>query len=223
MGFAPTSTNLFNNVNDGEAPQLSSTYAEYDDGANVFTNYWNFAGTSLPSGWTADTLTVSVDNGITITGAAGGFLYYSATEYSGNIVVDDYYKIITQASSNGYGEGAVGITTGTSWPADFSVSRTQYNGAGSPYLGYIILGSSVTTTSTGVSTGFKVMSYMGSSLGMEFLHDYSSFETTTSALPSSYYLVGANFDGGSGFLQWLRIRAYPPNDVMPSVSFGSVS
>ena len=27
----------------GEAPQLSSTYGEYDDGASVFTNYWNFA------------------------------------------------------------------------------------------------------------------------------------------------------------------------------------
>ena len=41
MGIAPTSTNLFNNVNDGEAPQLSSTYAEYDDGANVFLAYFN--------------------------------------------------------------------------------------------------------------------------------------------------------------------------------------
>ncbi|EEZ93034.1 MAG: hypothetical protein BJBARM4_0426 [Candidatus Parvarchaeum acidiphilum ARMAN-4] len=39
VGFAPTTTNLFNTVNDGEAPQLSSTYAEYDDGANVFNYY----------------------------------------------------------------------------------------------------------------------------------------------------------------------------------------
>ncbi len=44
MGFAPKITNLFNTVNDGEAPQLSSTYAEYDDGAKVFGagNYFNF-------------------------------------------------------------------------------------------------------------------------------------------------------------------------------------
>ena len=35
----------------GEAPQLSPTYAEYDDGANVFNYYWNFAGTTTPVGW----------------------------------------------------------------------------------------------------------------------------------------------------------------------------
>ena len=52
MGFASKTTNLLNNKTTGEAPQLSSTYAEYDNGANVFTNYWNFAGTALPSGWT---------------------------------------------------------------------------------------------------------------------------------------------------------------------------
>ena len=38
MGITSTSTNLFNTVNDGEAPQLSSTYAEYDDGFNVFNH-----------------------------------------------------------------------------------------------------------------------------------------------------------------------------------------
>ncbi|EEZ92435.1 MAG: hypothetical protein BJBARM4_1010, partial [Candidatus Parvarchaeum acidiphilum ARMAN-4] len=47
MGFASTTTNLFNNVSVGEAPQLSSTYGAYDDGANIFKFYDNFAGTSL--------------------------------------------------------------------------------------------------------------------------------------------------------------------------------
>ena len=44
MGIASTSINLFNTVNDGEAPQLSPTYAEYDDGANVFNFYSDFKG-----------------------------------------------------------------------------------------------------------------------------------------------------------------------------------
>jgi len=65
LGFASKTTNLLSNSGTsgiGEAPQLScqnpantigcSTYAEYDDGASAFNNYWNFAGTSLPSGWT---------------------------------------------------------------------------------------------------------------------------------------------------------------------------
>ncbi|MEM3661569.1 MAG: hypothetical protein QXG73_01935, partial [Candidatus Micrarchaeaceae archaeon] len=54
LGFASKTTNLLSSSctsGIGEAPQLSSTYAEYDTGACVNINYWNFAGTSLPSGW----------------------------------------------------------------------------------------------------------------------------------------------------------------------------
>ena len=52
MGFESTSANLFatSGGSEGEAPQLSSSYAEYDNGAVVFPVYWNFAGTSTPSG-----------------------------------------------------------------------------------------------------------------------------------------------------------------------------
>ena len=56
-------------------------------------------------------------------------------------------------------------------------------------------------------------------VGKYFLHNYSSFETTTSAIPASYYLVGPNFDGGSGFLQWLRTRTYVSS--MPTFTIGS--
>ncbi|MGC8580674.1 MAG: hypothetical protein ACP5MB_11575, partial [bacterium] len=58
----------------GEAPTLSSTYAQYDDGASVFNNYWNFAGTSLPSGLTtktSGTQTTTINNGISFTLGAG--------------------------------------------------------------------------------------------------------------------------------------------------------
>ncbi|MEM3844855.1 MAG: Ig-like domain-containing protein [Candidatus Parvarchaeota archaeon] len=43
-----TSVNAFNNTNTGVAPQLTSTYAQYDNGTNVFTAYAN-AGSSTPS------------------------------------------------------------------------------------------------------------------------------------------------------------------------------
>ena len=70
MGFAANTVNLFSNTITGEAPQLSSTYAEYDDGASVFTNYWNFNGTTLSSPFTSVIGTdgsVSVNNGLSIT------------------------------------------------------------------------------------------------------------------------------------------------------------
>ena len=52
LGFVSNTVNLLSSSGTtgiGEAPQLSSTYAQYDDGVNVFPNYWNFAGKDL--GW----------------------------------------------------------------------------------------------------------------------------------------------------------------------------
>ena len=54
LGFASKATNLLSSSGTsgiGEAPQLSPTYAEYDDGADVFSFYDNFAG----YGWRSST------------------------------------------------------------------------------------------------------------------------------------------------------------------------
>lgn len=42
MSFYPPTDNVLNNVSTGEAPSLSPTYGEYDDGANVFIVYADF-------------------------------------------------------------------------------------------------------------------------------------------------------------------------------------
>ncbi|MEM3827152.1 MAG: hypothetical protein QXR58_00945, partial [Candidatus Micrarchaeaceae archaeon] len=53
--------------------------------------------------------------------------------------------------------------------------------------------------------------------------DYSSLSATdtTYSLPSSYYVFAGSNTGV--YWYWVRTRAYPPNGVMPSVSFGSVA
>lgn len=53
MSFYPVTDNVLNNVSTGEAPSLSPTYGEYDNGANVFILYGDF-NNSL-SGWQAST------------------------------------------------------------------------------------------------------------------------------------------------------------------------
>lgn len=64
MGFTSPTTNLFNAQTTGEAPALSPSYGEYDDGGSVFTYEWNFAGPSLPSGWAfSQANSSSPDNG----------------------------------------------------------------------------------------------------------------------------------------------------------------
>ena len=83
--YADSSLN-FDGVYWGEAPQLSPTYGQYDNGASVFNNYWNFAGTSLPSSLTETVLSnpsgasgsYSVNNGITISNT-NGIDFWSST------------------------------------------------------------------------------------------------------------------------------------------------
>ena len=69
MVFEATNVNFDDNYW-GEAPQLSGTYAQYDNGANVFSFYDNFAGSTLSaSNWQTVLYgggTISVNNGLTI-------------------------------------------------------------------------------------------------------------------------------------------------------------
>ena len=70
VGFASYNTSLFNGDTVGESPLLSTTYAQYDNGANIFNYYQTFGGlssNSLPSGWS------SVNNGPT--GEAVGYTF----------------------------------------------------------------------------------------------------------------------------------------------------
>ncbi|MGC8566942.1 MAG: hypothetical protein ACP5M8_04760 [Caldisphaera sp.] len=93
MIIYPPNVNKLNNVTTGEAPQLSPTYAEYDDGANVFNNYWNFARTSLPTGWNSTGMTVTVNNGVTAqanTSGTWGYTYYATTLNPETQVLDAY-------------------------------------------------------------------------------------------------------------------------------------
>ena len=103
VGFAPTTINLFNTVNDGEAPQLTcpnpsdtascSTYAEYDDGKNVFTQYDNYAGTTFSSViWNPNSISSSEvvqNNGLTVYSDSSTSELTSLNTYSYSIVVTD--------------------------------------------------------------------------------------------------------------------------------------
>ncbi|EQD36213.1 hypothetical protein B2A_12232, partial [mine drainage metagenome] len=72
MGFAASATNLMNTVSTGEAPQLSASYGQYDDGAAVF-DYYNVNPTST-SGWT-----LGGGSGIGQTSSAPSGSYFQTT------------------------------------------------------------------------------------------------------------------------------------------------
>ena len=112
----------------GEAPQLSATYGQYDNGAQVFNLYENFAGTSCPAGWTCGGST-AINNGATVS-------------YSGNLVTSASYglnasqilefnaNLPTPTTANtlvGYTDGTSGLATN---PVMGFVGNNAYSGTG---------------------------------------------------------------------------------------------
>ena len=232
VGFAPTSTSLFNTVNDGEAPQIPcgstptsscSNYAEYDDGANVFELYDNFAGTTLnttewseqlPSGYT-----ITQDNNINMsTGATrwGGLV--SIRSFTAPVVTEA--DVIAKPSSASV--PAVGLAEQIG-PAEYSLgydvtywafSRGNMNG------GMTAIAPEVATTG--------VIGLAWAATGNEYEYqNYSVLQHSTNSsisLPSKVYASFGSYCCNVNYLtlQWVRIRAYPPSGIMPSVTFGSV-
>ena len=240
VGFAPTSSNLFNTVNDGEAPQIScgstptsscSNYAEYDDGANVFIDYWNFAGTTIPSSFLLTNCGAgggyNVNNGITLDNCQ---FIFSQQIISYPVIADIFVPILSDSSSaiyfglsteladmygNGIPEEAYMMILPDSTSGGLSLSYQTNNGGGSvgsiPYTFSDDNVYSIDWVSTGEEGAY--INYQKEITGKD----------TTVKIGNYYLFVGPDNSGASISFQWLRTRAYPPNGVMPSVSFGSVA
>lgn len=73
MSFLPLGNIAFNRVSTGEAPELTSIYGYYDNGADVFNFYSNFSGTSLNGSiWNiASSSQYTVNNGISFNATPG--------------------------------------------------------------------------------------------------------------------------------------------------------
>ena len=220
MGFAANTVNLFSNTITGEAPQLSSTYAQYDDGAEVFTNYWNFAGTTLPSGWTGSAYLIN--NGISA--PSSSWAATTATYALGN-VLEWYGNLPTGAS--GYANRGIGFINSA------GVLNTAYLGwydssASSPVPAVINAGTGATFTNV-ASGGTAVWSiYWASATTANFSVNYGSWSVdnvASTAYPPSPQNIGIGNNGATstiGAFYWVRQRIYPPNGLMPSVTFGAV-
>ena len=225
MGFASKTTNLFNTNDVGEAPQLSSTYAEYDDGANVFNFYDDFKGTSLnTSKWTVSGITYTVDNGFSATASAGLQDYIASSSYTAGVgTVVDFYGNPFQS--------------GTTWEETGLSTATNSNNEGSFIQGYdgAVFGQQKSSNgnsnnsgdlATSSTTGIYSTSIASSSTSYYQLN-YGTAQSVSANAPT-YPLPIVLVKGDSGtfsdtyFVQWIDVRAYPPNGVMPSISFGSV-
>ena len=245
LGFASKTTNLLSSSGTsgiGEAPQLSSTYAQYDDGASVFNNYWNFAGTTLPSGLSLFYFqnptsggSYSQNNGISFDSSGiNGYGVVATTSLTSPYVVETLGY--TTASGGSSGARPALIFTASSSSNNPSQVEVDQGGFGENAW-------DVNYYSGGTSGSFSNLGSFGSTLnanqyfqmsamvnggnyniaavpqGSSSAYSYSSYSYTNQG---GYYGIGTELTTSGITFYWLRTRAYPPNGVMPSVSFGSV-
>ena len=213
----------------GEAPQLSSTYAEYDDGASVFNAYANFAGTSIPSDMTLVNIwsgSYTINNSATLNNVV---LYFNSQFTSPQIAE---FQSLT-SSSGDTSAAIVGLSTGINTGSSAGMAGFLYPGYDFDYYGGAYRLESVTsnTTRTIISqvsadlTSGDIYGVSWSATGNEqtyinYVKEISGTDTSVS-YGNYYAYIGENGNSNSEF-QWFRTRAYPPNGVMPSVSFGAV-
>ncbi len=220
MGFAPKSTNLLSSSGTngiGEAPQLPSTYANFDDGASVFNFYDNFAGTSLNSTkWTGSGETVS--NGITIPEGS------TVTSASYTLGIGTLESLMVNENLGNGGSNSCSALFGY---GPYLASTDQSGCGGTIPLGQSLwqcngscVGTSITVDQTQQIWG---LTYTGSTSVLT--KDYSTQISLSSDEPTYPQHLSWQDSASSGWkfiAQWIRTRAYPPSGVMPSATFGNV-
>ena len=243
VGFAPTTTNLFNTVNDGEAPQLSSTYAEYDDGNNVFINYDNFANLSE----TQRHYSFPTSN----IGIAGLYEVYANDNYSfsdgltmynttystsrgGNGMINGIQSLFTINYSKYVEMSYLSMNPGDTWGSLIGAYAGYIQGADRNELFDLTQGVYLFTENL---TAAVSSPFIQVTMPQLFQLYHSPYNTT------SYYYANNKWYNfiGEGFLpnyavNWMQffiqandsnfhiyyamLRDLPPDTVMPSVSFG---
>ncbi len=230
MTFQPTSSTEYDGVYAGEAPTLSPSYAQYDNGNTVFTNYWNFAGTNLPNGWTSSG-TVTVNNGITIPASQTAYAVTTSSSSQNANVILEYIGTLSQISSGdqniGFQDGQTATGHGVNGAAqvEWEAWYGQYSGYPRPNLCAADIGCGTESDLhppaysiyyirwTSQTTAAFTYNY-----GSEYTETESSITTATEPI----LIAQENSNQAIGPFYVTRTRAYPPNGVMPGVSFGSI-
>jgi hypothetical protein len=245
MGFDKTTVNLFNAQTTGEAPELSPAYGEYDSGNSVFNFYDGFAGNSLGSGWIAGVssqpdASVRVQNGLNLSLTANG-AYAGIVSTVGISSVNFLEGAVSVLSNNNYIRFGIGESLGDylgstglyAFSQEVTYGQSLGFAAGSFTSGFVF----------GHDTNFMI------NFGINGIHWQNAQNVTleetkcwSSCNDENYYTENATaFFGASipspttvyptlgmtnsGYasqagLYWVRARAFPPNGVMPTMSFG---
>ena len=228
MKFLSTSTE-YDGVYWGQAPQLSATYGQYDNGAKVFSNYWNFAGTTMPSGWNLGDATASVNNGLVldVTGAAS--YAYGGASYGTAISPPFISEGLFSSGSDVIALGLSNNPTPSATTDQFDPSSwASTGGTGGWYIdGDVLWKSGTPTLSTAGNYIEQIVASSSTAVSASILTTSYTVDNSLAASSTSwdgngkYLTIGYSGAATIGTIYWLRVRAYPPDGVMPIVAYGS--
>jgi len=231
MGFANLQTNLFKAGKAGEAPQLSPTYAQYDNGRSIFSLYDNFKPGSSNSLW-AGNLTAggsfSRSNSLKVTfGAAPGY-FVTKKKFGPGTAFDSLVNSFANQTDLGWVSTSKVLHNAGNGKPDWAgayirsscgrIFPDQWNSSGEANLcggthGYIVNGSSAfgvyTTILVSPKSSAEFINYTAGRTAPPISGNNPTF-------PASGGYTG---QGASLSLQWARVRITPPNGVQPSVVF----
>ena len=238
LTFEPTSTE-YDGIFAGEAPQLSSTYGLYDNGAKIFNKYQNFAGTTLWSGIsTIGEATITQNNGLEIgvVSADTGFSVMTNWQETAPFV---YQSLITAQNSAGAINFQEGIIADSSSSTSIGLGG-NYCESPNWYLARMDLPGNfyqlwrcspgVEVGSSGATGSYPYTSmetFSQNTLGISISDNgYSISNSIENTLQSGYLgydiVFSSSVNPNALFVQYSRVRTYPPNGVMPTFTLSSV-
>jgi hypothetical protein len=232
----------------GEAPQLSPSYGQYDDGSLVFSAYAN-GNTAISQFKVASGNSLIQTTGVTYGAGKINALELIGTGTKVTMVLNTPLSNLPTIGESNFESGATSIAQGTIAFDDSATPSTSQNaiglqtGSGSFFSqGYEISNSytfgknsqgSVTSAWNYAST-----SYLGSAtsswtgyIAPQLYSTQGGYSGTYNNNPlsgsSKLYLSILTNNGGAGamnmYFNWLRARIAPPNGIMPIVVFGQVT
>jgi hypothetical protein len=250
MEFLPVGTE-FDGVFSGEAPQLSTSYGQYDNGGNVFSVYGGatWTGFSLEGGGTWSTTNGYLQQTSSSGGGnQGGSSYvYTGATYSatGSYILESLLNYPSVSSGNNPRVGLIAVSTATSGDI-FGyrfIFQQSNNGAGAisflnDQKAWVVNNAYQTSTSTNyvlsVSDSAGTWSgtlYQGNSVTSSSVATLSSTAYSTTNFQgnsfgyvgiSSAVYTGSTTEANPVNVYWLRVRALPPNGAMPTTGVGSL-
>jgi len=207
----------------GEAPQLSSTYGQYDNGASVFNNYNNFAGTTLPSNYSVSSnnqsdSTYSVNNGVFLE----DYFLNSTFSYDSSHAIYGIMKFSAKGTVSAFNDRFGYVPD----------NNNYFNIGGSSSSNSAVLTNYDSSTGSGYDVNVPNFYNQTAFLGL-WVNDTTTFGMINGNIyqnsndfynPSgstSSITVQALYENATVEVYALMVGNAPPNGVMPTAYFGA--